>query len=382
MNRPPHVPPEAVRVESLIQGKITAYWWLGEKRDGKFVGESRYWRESGALWCLEHYNAAGQPHGVWESYHPNGDVAEHKPYHDGKANGIWWGQRSSDSSAENWRLVMSSILVAHERNPVWRNEITYQASAKHGTYRFFLADGRACNGLGVPVGTVTPALAPVLERFDFACASLEPKGQVALANECMDELRRMATEVRWYFDEARVRTTGPASEATIAEVERQCGTLPPSYRRFLSEDGQLCFEGSPNLNTARPESIPECTNSFRSLIDHLEDDLDEVDETTEGGGPPVSDWQELQVGGQGGMLPREQRRGRFLGVGDDHSDGCVMGIDLAQPGDEPPFFWLWHDEPCFYLFARGTKEWIKNLLRHWLAEQVGEVERLYQGHTG
>ena len=372
----PSIPHDARRIEVKRQGKRQVFWQLGRSRGDQAVGEWITWREDRSLFCRENFNDRGELHGPREIYHPNGEVAVHTPYLQGQAHGVWWGQQSSEPSDANWRLVMSSVLIANSKNPVWKNEITYLRGKQLGDYRFSLRNGQRCNGRGITKGAKTPDLSPLVKEFERTTPNLPLVDQVALANKCAGDIESCASEAGWLLPQPTV-TSGPlAAHDTIAAIEQVFGQLPPSYRNFLEQFGRLHF-GS-RLDTARPENIVQLTRDTEGIIGGLEDYNDD-DQSMAEDELAVADWKELEVGGRGGWLPKPQRKGRFLRIGEKATDGFVMGLDLREGQGEAPIFMLYHDDPYFYLVGRSTQEWLRNLLRDWLYELVSEVEQAYRG---
>lgn len=375
IQRPANVPADAEFLQTQSWGKVLEYWQLGTKDGGRCVGEWTYWRRDGSVLERETYDKNGNLDGERERYHPDGSVAVHQSFKAGKPHGVCWGERSNAPSDTNWRLVMSSVLIDQDDNPVWRNEITYSHGKQVGEYRFFLHDGRACNGRGVPKGEKLPRLRAIVEAFDKQARELPLVEQVELANLRAAEIVAAAASVRWLISHPIAKLGPPATVKEIVELERDFGPLPGSYRTFLEIHGQLRFDS--RRDTAPPGKIIELSKVAQQLIDgrsEYDDEDDEEDVTAKA----VDSWTALKVNGLGGWLPEHECAGRFLRVTADETDGVVLGLDLPARDGERPFFAVEHDDPYFYLVGRTTKEWLLNLLGGRLGDLVDEVERAHR----
>lgn len=73
-------------------------WAKGDLQDKKQVGEWKWWRKRGGLYCEATFNKKGQRHGEYYRYHTNGKIYEHATYENGVLNGTQTLQNTSGNS--------------------------------------------------------------------------------------------------------------------------------------------------------------------------------------------------------------------------------------------------------------------------------------------
>ncbi len=152
--RPVGVPEEAHWVEK------DKTWELGttEKR-GLLkkveipVGEWRYWREDGSIWCLANYDFEGNQHGIVERYHRDGTLASRGEWKNGNRHGHFVFIQSENETDESYSANYAT----------WRCEFDSTANWEEHNERWFLKDGTECTSDGRPLVDAYDLDTPILE---------------------------------------------------------------------------------------------------------------------------------------------------------------------------------------------------------------------------
>lgn len=141
--RPEGVPAEAQWSESDQE------WVLGDRVDGEFEGDVRYWRPNGTLVCICPH-VAGKPHGESRRFHDNGELAATAPYERGEIHGeAVWIACDEPTSERTHPAGMS--------HDIRRIEIDYDRN-RPVAFRYYLRDGTRAAGDGSPLPQRPPTV--------------------------------------------------------------------------------------------------------------------------------------------------------------------------------------------------------------------------------